>query len=437
MFKKKEILTIPNLLSLIRLLCCPIIVLLYHFYKESWITALVIIFAGLTDVVDGFVARKFNMVSDFGKFFDACADKVTDAILFILLVKRNSLFIAATAILVLREGMLLIYGFYALKVTEQVKGSRWYGKICACLIYAVVLSMMFFTNMPKVLENTFIIIMCVAMIISMILYIINYHKTLNSDERKNEIEFNLKKYIIYVICVAIVVVAIFYVKDLSLNDIKHYTPSNTTLAVLVILGLFALKSLTFVIHIDILYAACAMLFDLPLALTVDLLGTVITFIIPYLVGKHQGYKLYVKLLSKYPKIEAIAKKRENNDFAFTLSVRFIGGIPYDITSYLMGAMGVKFIPYIIAGTIAMIPDIVLSQMVGANLFDPTNPKFILGISIKVGKIIISLLILLLITKVKSKKKVAVTEGSTETLATVEENTELTDNSTTDASDATE
>ena len=68
--QKNQILTIPNLLSLIRLLLIPVILWLYIGLKSNTWAITVIILSGLTDVVDGFIARTFHMISDFGKILD-------------------------------------------------------------------------------------------------------------------------------------------------------------------------------------------------------------------------------------------------------------------------------------------------------------------------------------------------------------------------------
>ena len=78
-FTKKDILTIPNLMTLFRVILIPFLILNYVKYQNYKATIIILILSGITDVGDGFVARKFNMVSDFGKFFDPVADKLTQA----------------------------------------------------------------------------------------------------------------------------------------------------------------------------------------------------------------------------------------------------------------------------------------------------------------------------------------------------------------------
>ena len=74
---KHKIITIPNILSLFRLLLIPVIMWLYIVRKDPLWTTAVLALSGITDIVDGIVARKCHMVSDFGKAFDPVADKLT------------------------------------------------------------------------------------------------------------------------------------------------------------------------------------------------------------------------------------------------------------------------------------------------------------------------------------------------------------------------
>ena len=77
LFKKENVLTIPNLLSLFRLLLIPVIVWLYCVRQDYRWTIVALAVSGLSDILDGIIARKFNMVSDLGKILDPCADKLT------------------------------------------------------------------------------------------------------------------------------------------------------------------------------------------------------------------------------------------------------------------------------------------------------------------------------------------------------------------------
>ena len=73
----KSVFTIPNILSLIRLIMIPFIVWFYCEKEDYTTTAILLILSGLTDMVDGYIARHYNMISDIGKMLDPVADKLT------------------------------------------------------------------------------------------------------------------------------------------------------------------------------------------------------------------------------------------------------------------------------------------------------------------------------------------------------------------------
>ena len=167
---KKDILTIPNLLSVIRILLIPVIVILYA--REQLIAAVVIILlSGLTDVVDGKIARKFNMVSDFGKFLDPVADKLTQAALAVCLFSRYPAMIGLFLLMAVKEGLQFFWGLKALKATDNLDSSNWYGKVCTVLLYMVMIVLFLFPGIPAPLAYTLIGLCAAMLILSMILYV--------------------------------------------------------------------------------------------------------------------------------------------------------------------------------------------------------------------------------------------------------------------------
>lgn len=169
-FKKDQILTIPNLLSLLRLLMIPFIVWLYCFREDYTAAVLVIIISGVTDVVDGIIARKCGMVSDFGKILDPLADKLTQAALIICLATKYTLMIPLIIEFALREIIMMIFGYIVIKRTDNVNSSKWYGKATTVLLYMVFVVLIFFPAIPLWAANA-LIILCAAMILlSLALY---------------------------------------------------------------------------------------------------------------------------------------------------------------------------------------------------------------------------------------------------------------------------
>ena len=177
-FKKigDEILTIPNILSFIRILIIPVIVYLYCF-KHDNIGALVwVIISTLTDIADGFIARRFNMITDFGKFIDPVADKATQLAVFACLVTKFPLMLLPFIVLLVKELSSLALRFYVYKQTEIVEGAKWHGKASTGVVILIVTLHLAWANIPSAVSTGAIIFSTAFMLFSATLYTI---ETLN------------------------------------------------------------------------------------------------------------------------------------------------------------------------------------------------------------------------------------------------------------------
>lgn len=174
--RKKDILTIPNLISVFRILLIPIIIWLYLGLKNYTLAFVVIVVSGLSDIVDGKIARKFNMISDFGKFLDPVADKLTQGTLILCLISRYKLMIPLIILFVLKEAVMLVSGYILFKRTGIVAQAKWYGKLTTVVLYFVMIVLILFANIPVALANALIIICGVVIASSLVLYLRHYHK---------------------------------------------------------------------------------------------------------------------------------------------------------------------------------------------------------------------------------------------------------------------
>lgn len=175
---KNEIFTIPNILSFFRLALIPLIVWLYCF-KESYLwVAILLIISGLSDIVDGYIARRFNMISDFGKALDPIADKLTQISMLGCLVTRFSLLAIPLVLLSLKEATALILRGIILKKTKSVQGAVWHGKMNTVLIYSTIFLHIIWYNIPAIISNVTIVISTAAIILSFVLYTIENIKYL-------------------------------------------------------------------------------------------------------------------------------------------------------------------------------------------------------------------------------------------------------------------
>lgn len=179
--RKKEILTIPNLLSFFRIILIPVMVILYCQHQNYIGSVAVIALSGLTDMADGKIARKYNMVSDFGKFLDPLADHLTQAAMILCLITRYPYIGWLIVIFAVKELVLLICGLFRLKSKDTVTGARWYGKVTTAVIYGSMILLFLLPTMPAAFANFLIILCAIAITGSMILYGRYYYQILKTD----------------------------------------------------------------------------------------------------------------------------------------------------------------------------------------------------------------------------------------------------------------
>ena len=182
------------------------------------------------------------------------------------------------------------------------------------------------------------------------------------------------------LCVWGSVAALFWKNhgNLTVAQLLDYTPKNPALAVLVMLGLFALKSLDFVMHSGVLYAANGVMFPLPFALLLNLAGAAIMAIPPYFVGRSLGAPIARKLREKYPKLGDIEKLRLGDGGFLTALLIRVCSLPLTIASVYLGATEMPFVPYLTGSLIGLVPVIVSYALMGAAADDPTSPAFLAG-----------------------------------------------------------
>lgn len=131
---------IPNILTILRFIFIPII--LYFIFTGNYILGIVFFtVSGITDVLDGFIARKFNLVSNFGKLMDPLADKLTQISVLASLVKVDIIPFWILVIVILKE-LIMVVGASFLYGKDVVVYSKWYGKLATVLFYlAIVISL--------------------------------------------------------------------------------------------------------------------------------------------------------------------------------------------------------------------------------------------------------------------------------------------------------
>ena len=134
---KDKLKFIPNLLCVIRILL--VFVFVYLSLNDMLYAALIVFLAaGATDVLDGFLARRNNWITDLGKILDPFADKLMQCTVLIILSMRHILPIWFALVFILKEVVTLAMGLLVIKKRNVVVVSKWYGKAAVCLFYATV-----------------------------------------------------------------------------------------------------------------------------------------------------------------------------------------------------------------------------------------------------------------------------------------------------------
>ena len=183
---------VPNILTVIRFLLIPPIVITIT--NEQFILALILlILSGITDVLDGAIARKFNLVTNFGKLVDPLADKTTQTAILVTLAIKGIIPFWILAIVIVKE-FAMIAGASFLYGKELVVSSKWYGKLATVLFYIAIACSLTIryvnAHIPDANINDFsIYIYCLALL-STVLALVLYFRAFNM---KNYIKDEVKK----------------------------------------------------------------------------------------------------------------------------------------------------------------------------------------------------------------------------------------------------
>ena len=166
---------IPNILSTIRILLIPVFVWLM--FEDRYIASAIILAAsGLTDLFDGWLARRFGWVSDVGKVLDPAADKMTQVTVCVVLAIKMPTFRIFFALLLFKDLVMLILGGWLLKKKVHIEGARWFGKVVTTLFYVVMVVLIFFPNIPAWATWSMLGVVTVLAFIAGLMYIPQFRK---------------------------------------------------------------------------------------------------------------------------------------------------------------------------------------------------------------------------------------------------------------------
>ena len=170
---KKEILTIPNLLSLFRLVLIPVYAVIYlnaDSQEDHFIAGAILAVSCLTDMVDGQIARHFNMISTVGKILDPLADKLTQFTMILCLGIRYPVIWIMVVLFFVKELFQLIAGIINLRKGQMLNGALITGKICTTILFVSLILMVLIPQLSPAVVNGIVAVDCIALLISFISY---------------------------------------------------------------------------------------------------------------------------------------------------------------------------------------------------------------------------------------------------------------------------
>lgn len=176
---KKEILTIPNLLSLFRLGLIPVYVVIYLNAKRPahyFLSAAILAVSCLTDMIDGKIARRYNMISTVGKILDPLADKATQLTLILCLAVKHSVLWYIVGLFVVKESFQLVAGMVNLTKGRMLKGALITGKVCTTVLFVSLILLVLLPNLSEKAVTVIAVIDGCFMAVAFGDYILTYFK---------------------------------------------------------------------------------------------------------------------------------------------------------------------------------------------------------------------------------------------------------------------
>ncbi len=173
MIIKKEYFNISNLLSLLRLFFTIPFIVLFNYWNQPGIKETIIfltIVAALTDILDGFLARKLNQITEFGKIIDPLADKIAMTTVLLGIALNDLLPVYYIILVVSRDVLILIGGIYLAKSKRIILSSNIIGKITVIIIGNVILLTLAGIEHKDLLFITFYYLSIIMIFISLFVY---------------------------------------------------------------------------------------------------------------------------------------------------------------------------------------------------------------------------------------------------------------------------
>ncbi|MFU0832750.1 MAG: CDP-diacylglycerol--glycerol-3-phosphate 3-phosphatidyltransferase [Oscillospiraceae bacterium] len=183
---------VPNILTIVRiLLIVPFVI--YYTGDQILKAAAVLLLSGLTDMLDGMIARRYHQITELGQMLDPLSDKLTQGAVAICLAVKQPILIPFLAVFVIKEALMVSAGIFLIgKKKKRPGGSKWFGKTATVLFYisfgTIVLLKGIWGIENLYVSVTLLSITAAFMIYAFIRYAQIYFDIVRSDDPKYQID---------------------------------------------------------------------------------------------------------------------------------------------------------------------------------------------------------------------------------------------------------
>ena len=174
---KRDFFTIPNILSLFRLLLIPVYAGLYLNATEKYqyiLAGTILTISCLTDMIDGKIARKYNMITALGKILDPLADKLTQFALTICLSMKYPVLYPVLSLFVIKELFQLVLGIVFLRRGKMLPGALMAGKVCTTVLFVSLILLVLIPDMSHDAVTLIAAVDTIFLMISFVSYALAY-----------------------------------------------------------------------------------------------------------------------------------------------------------------------------------------------------------------------------------------------------------------------
>lgn len=170
----REIFSIPNIISYIRIIFMPIFVytnVTAVTQRDYFISSVMLFLLAITDFLDGYIARKYNMVTEVGKALDPVADKLFQLAIAVCLVYKVPGMGIILVIFLIKEGVLSFCSiYYLLRYKRKMDGAMWFGKVSTAIFYTMTFLMVLLPPLHPHIYYVMEVVMAISLGISFVLY---------------------------------------------------------------------------------------------------------------------------------------------------------------------------------------------------------------------------------------------------------------------------